>query len=50
MKARWDSNDDDLPSGKVLSILVLIINVKSVFQNDNKYYPQVYIHECGYGL
>ena len=47
---RFGSNDNDLPLGRTLSIPVLIIVVKSVFQNDNKYYPQVYIRECGYGL
>ena len=50
MGNRFDSNDNDLPLGRTLSIPVLIIVVKSIFQNDNKYYPQVYIRECGYGL
>ena len=48
MKIRLDSNDDDLPLGKILSITILSIVVKSVFQNENKYYPQIYIHECEY--
>ena len=47
MKIRFDSNDD-LPLGKILSISSIIIAVKSVFQKDSKYYPQVYIHDCGY--
>ena len=42
MKIRFDS-DDDLHLG----IPVVII---AVFQNDNKYYPQAYLHECGYEL
>ena len=41
-------SDDDLPLGKVLSILSMIIVTGSVFQKDNNYYPQVYLHECGY--
>ena len=45
MKIRFDSNDD-LSLGKILSILVLSIIVKFVFQNENKYYPQIHIHEC----
>ena len=49
MKIRFDLNDD-LPLGKILSIPICAIGVKSVFENDNKYYPQVYIHECGYEL
>ena len=47
MKIRFDS-DDDLPLGKILSILSMIIVTRSVFQEDSKYYPQVYLHECGY--
>ena len=41
MKIRFESNDY-LPLGKVLSIPILIIVVKSVFQKDNKYYPQFF--------
>ena len=48
MKIRLDSYDDDLPLGKVLIFSVLNIVVKSVFQNENKYYPQIHIHECEY--
>ena len=41
MEIRFESKDD-LPLGKILSIPSMIIFVKSVFQKDNKYYPQVY--------
>ena len=41
MKARFKSNDD-LPLNKILNIPVCMITVKSVFQEDNNYYPQVY--------
>ena len=34
----------------MLSILMLLIVVKSVLQNGNKYYPEIYIHECEYEL
>ena len=47
MKIRFESNDD-LSLGKILSIPSVIIVTRSVFQEDNKYYPQVYLHECGY--
>ena len=47
MKIRFES-DDDLPLCKMLSISVCIIVTGSVFQDDNKYYPQVYLHECLY--
>ena len=39
MGVRFKSNDN-LPLGKILSITVL--------QKDNKYYPQVCLHECLY--
>ena len=47
MKVRFES-DNDLHLGKILSIPSMIILVRSVFQKDNKYYPQVYLHECRY--
>ena len=47
MKIRFESNND-LSFGKILSISVYIIAVGSVFQKDNNYYQQVYLHECLY--
>ena len=47
IQARFESNDD-LPLGKILNIIVCIIVVKSVFQRDNNYYPQVLLYECLY--
>ena len=47
IKTRFES-DDDLPAGKTLSISGIIIVVGSVLQEDNKYYPQVCLHECLY--
>ena len=40
--------DDDLPLGNILNIPVCVIIVRSVFQESNKYYPQVFLHECFY--
>ena len=45
MKITFESNDD-LPLGKILSIPVCIVTVGSVFQEENNYHPQVYLHEC----
>ena len=47
MKIKFKS-DDDLPLGKILGISVCIIIVTSVFQENNNYYPQVFLHECFY--
>ena len=48
MKIKLNSNDDDLRLDKILSFPILSIVIKSVFQNENKYYPQIHIHECEY--
>ena len=47
MKIEFES-DDNLPLGKILSISSITIVTRSVFQEDNKYYSQVYLHECAY--
>ena len=41
MKIRFES-DDDLPLGKILNVPVCVIIVRSVFQEKNKYYSQVF--------
>ena len=41
MKIGFDS-DDDLSLNKILKLHNLIIVVRSVFQEDNKYYPQIF--------
>ena len=47
MKIKFGS-DDDLPLGKILNIPLCVVIVRSVFQENNKYYPQVSLHECFY--
>ena len=47
MKIKFKS-DDDLPSSKLLNISSLIIVTRSAFEEDSKYYTQVYLHECLY--
>ena len=44
MKMKFDL--DDLPLIKILKLRKLTIVVKSVFQKDRKYYPQVVLDEC----
>ena len=41
MKIKFNS-DDNLPLNKVLKLHNSTIVVRSVFQEDNKYYPQVF--------
>ena len=47
MKIKFKS-DDDLPSRKLLNIPSLIVVTRSAFEEDSKYYTQVYLHECLY--
>ena len=41
--------DDYFTIGKILSIAVMVIT-RSVFQEGNKYYLQLLLHECVYKL
>ena len=47
MKIRFGT-DDDLPLGKTFNIVDMITAVPSVLETDGKYYPQIFLHECGY--
>ena len=42
--------DDDLPLNKPLKFPTLTIIVRSVFQENEKLYPQIYLNECLYKL
>ena len=42
--------DDDLPLNKPLKLLMLTIIVRSVFEEDGKFYPQIYLDGCLYEL
>ena len=48
-KIKFDT-DDDLPSNKPLNLHMLTIIVRSVFEDESKFYPQVYLDECLYEL
>ena len=47
MKIKFNS-DDNLPLNKQLKFLSVTIIVRSVFEEDGKYYPQVSLDECLY--
>ena len=49
MKIKFDS-DDDLPLNKALKFPTMTIVVRSFFEEEDKFYPQVYLGECLYGL
>ena len=44
-KIKFDT-DDDLPWNKLLNLHILTIIVRSAFENEGKFYPQVYLNEC----
>ena len=47
MKVKFNS-DDNLPLNKMLKLHMLTVIVRSVFEEDGKYYPQVFLDECLY--
>ena len=49
MKIKFNS-DDNLPSNKILKLYNMTIVVRSVFQEDKKYYQQIFLYQCLYEL
>ena len=49
MRINFETNDN-LPLNKIIKIPIIIIAVKAVFHENNKYYPQVFLHECLYEI
>ena len=49
MKVKFNRNDN-LPLNKMLKFHMLTVIVRSVFEEDGKYYPQVFLDECLYEL
>ena len=47
MKIRFKTNDD-LRLNKIINIPVCVRIVSSIFKEDNKYHPQVLLHDCFY--
>ena len=44
-KIKFDS-DDNIPLNKTLKFRVLTIFIRSIFENDGKYYPQIFLFDC----
>ena len=49
MEIKFNS-DDNLPLIKMIEIPSMIIVVRTVFHENNKYYLQVFLNECLYKL
>ena len=49
MEIKFNS-DDNLPLNKQLKFVSVTIIAKSVFEEDGKYYPHVFLDECLYEI
>ena len=49
MKIKFDTYDN-LPLNKILKLQNMAIIVRPVFEEDDKFYPQIYLDECLYEL
>ena len=49
MKIKFDT-DDNLSLNKTLTLHNMTIIIRSVFDEDGKFYPQIYLDECLYEL
>ena len=47
MKIKFNS-DDDLPLNKIVKLRMLTIIVRTIFEEDGKYYSQVFLDDCLY--
>ena len=47
MEIKFDY-DDNLPLNKILKFRVLKIIIRNIFENDGKYYPQIFLDDCLY--
>ena len=45
MKIKFDSNDD-IPLNKILKFRALTVVIRSVFNNEGKYYPQIFLDDA----
>ena len=45
MKIKFNS-DDNLPLNKILKLHNVTIIIRSVFEEDDKYYPKAFLDEC----
>ena len=49
MKKKFDS-DDKLPLNKILKFRLLTIIIRTIFEEDGKCYPGIYLDDCFYEL
>ena len=49
MKIKFDA-DDNLPLNEPLKVCMMTIIVRYIFEEDGKFYPEVYLDGCLYEL
>ena len=49
MKIKFNS-DDDLPLNKLLKFHLMAVNIRCVFSEDSKLYPQLFLDDALYEL
>ena len=48
MRIKFNSDDDDLSINKTVKLHMLTIIDRSIFEEDGKYNPQVFLDDCLY--
>ena len=46
----YENSDDDIPLNKVLNFHNLTVVIRSIFENDDNYYRQVYLDDALYDV
>ena len=49
VKIKFDS-DDNLPLNKILKFRILTVIIRTIFEEDGKYYPGSYLDDCLYEI
>ena len=49
MKIKFNA-DDDLPLNKIQKFCILTIIIRTIFEEDSKYYPQFFLDGCLYKI
>ena len=49
MKIKFNS-DDNLPLNNMMKFRVLTIIIRNIFEEDDKYYPQIFLDDCLYEI
>ena len=48
MRIKFKTNDNDLIFNEMVNIPLCVIVISSIFEEDDKYYPQISLYDCFY--